>query len=71
MKKRFLFPLILLIIVMILFCYLLIKNYIGYKTWGNNEMSYFNTEEGFEVECDYFPFDVPSNCRLVPILIEP
>lgn len=63
MRKLILIP----IIFAILFGLLLAANFTLYKTWGNNELSYFH-KDGIEIECDINLLQSPTNCR--PIITD-
>ena len=58
-----------LIIALIIVVFLIAVIYptINYKTWGNNELSYFH-QNGIEIICDEWLWQPPQNCR--PIISE-
>ena len=64
MKKLILLPIVILILMVFIFSFVLVANYVLYKTWGNNE-DYYLSQDGFPVKCDYTPLQKPTNCRAI------
>ncbi len=64
MKKLILIPIVILILMVFIFSFVVVANYLLYKTWGSNE-HYYLPQDGFPVECDYTPLQKPTNCRAI------
>jgi len=61
MKTRYKILLIFGIILILLFASFVILKITFYETWSNND-HYFYHPQGYEVECEFVLFEIPSVC---------